>query len=82
MSMLTDMANVSASGRINQHSFLLAAAGYIFINFEIRGEGPNFQNTGDIEMSVYLSDTGINIKLNYDSLAVGGIIAMNCRYSH
>ena len=39
MSMFTDMANVSASGRINKHSFLLAAAGYICVNIEIRGAG-------------------------------------------
>ena len=39
MSMFTDMANVSASGRINKHSFVLAAAGYICVNFEIRGAG-------------------------------------------
>ena len=63
MSMFTDMANVSASGRINKHSCLLAAAGYSCINFEIRGRGPNFSNTSDIEMSVYLSDTGISIAM-------------------
>ena len=51
MSMFTDMADVSATGRINTHSFVLAAAGYLCVNFEIR----NLQNTGDIEMSVYLS---------------------------
>ena len=39
MSMFTDMTHVSASGRINQNSFVLAAAGYICVNFEIRGAG-------------------------------------------
>ena len=39
MSMFTDMANVSAIGRINKHSLLLAAAGYLCVNFEIRGAG-------------------------------------------
>ena len=39
MSMFTDMADVSATGRINKHSFLLAAAGYLCVNFEIRGAG-------------------------------------------
>ena len=31
---------------------------------KIRERGLNFQNTGDIEMSVYLSDTGISIISN------------------
>ena len=101
------MANVSATGRINKHSLLLVAAGYLCVNFEIRGAGPQLskhrrhrneclfirhrypiqgywvcQNDFDergarvlthgrvcsvrdighpsiIEMSVYLSDTGI-----------------------
>ena len=39
MSMFTDMANVSAIGRINEHSFLLAAAGYLCVNFKIWGAG-------------------------------------------
>ena len=39
MSMFTDMANVSAIGRINKHSFWLAAAGHLCVNFEIRGAG-------------------------------------------
>ena len=39
MSMFTDVANVSAIGRINKHSFLLAAAGHLCVNFEIWGAG-------------------------------------------
>ena len=39
MSMFTDKANVSAIGRINKHSFWLAAAGYLCVNFEIWGAG-------------------------------------------
>ena len=29
---------------------------------ELKRRGPNFQNTGDIEMNVYLSDTGTRFK--------------------
>ena len=37
--MFTDMADVSAIGLINKDSFVLAAAGYLCVNFEIRGAG-------------------------------------------
>ena len=48
------------NGRINEHSLLLAAAGIFAGTLKLGERGLNFQNTGDIEMSVYLSDTGTN----------------------
>ena len=65
MSMFTDMAHVSATGRINKHSCLLAAAGIFASTSELGERGRNFQNTGDIEMSVYLSDTGMVYHMVY-----------------
>ena len=78
MSMFTDMANVSASGRINKHSFLLAAAGCSCVNFEIRGRGPNFSNTSDIETSVHLSDTGITIASELYINKYGNTLTASC----
>ena len=48
------------NGRMNTHSLLLAAAGILAWTLKLGERGLNFQNTGDIEMSVYLSDTGIS----------------------
>ena len=33
--------------------------GYLGVNFEIRERGRDYQNTSDIEMSVYFTDDGI-----------------------
>ena len=35
----------------------------LHLHHEMKKRGPNFQNTGDIEMRVYLSDTGITITI-------------------
>ena len=77
MSMITDMADVSAIGRINKHSFVLAAAGYLCVNFKLGERGPNFQDTGDIEMSVYSSDTGIKVKRSFLQAAAEAL-ALRC----
>ena len=37
--MFTDTGNVSAIGLWDKHSFVLAAAGHLCVNFEIRGAG-------------------------------------------
>ena len=58
--MFTDMAHVSAIGRINKHSFCQLLRGIFASTLKLGERGPNVQNTGDIEMSVYLSDTGMN----------------------
>ena len=36
---MSDKADVSALGRIDNYSFVLAAAGYLCVNFEIGGAG-------------------------------------------
>ena len=36
--------------------------------------GPNFQNTGDIDMSAYLSDTGINLNVMCVSIVLHKVI--------
>ena len=47
-------------GRINIHSFVLAAAGYICVNSEIRRAGSELSNHRR-HRDEYLSDTGITI---------------------
>ena len=59
MSMFKDMGNESVIGLWNKQSLLLAAVGYLGINIQIRGAGRDFENTSDIEMRAYFTDTGM-----------------------
>ena len=43
----------------NKHSCLLAAVGYLCVDFEISGAGRGFDNASDIKMSVYFTNTGM-----------------------
>ena len=70
MSMFTDKRKVSAIGRINEHTFCYLLRRIFVPTLKLGERGRNFQNTGDIEMSVYLSDTGTRLKGNRCALRV------------
>ena len=45
---------------LNKHSCVLSASVYLASTLKLGERGSNFRNTGDIDMSVYLSDTDLS----------------------